>query len=178
MPVAAIATELRKSQPESSILFITDKRYFSRSVELFEPLGVSVAKVAAGKLRRYANLTLADHLRHIFKSYLPNVVDMGKFGVGIVQAYFRILRFKPDVVFIKGGYVGLPVGLAAAKFFPKTPIVLHDSDAHPGLTNRILSKYAARIGVGMPLEFSEYDKSKTEFVGVPIGDCFFEPVNE
>jgi UDP-N-acetylglucosamine--N-acetylmuramyl-(pentapeptide) pyrophosphoryl-undecaprenol N-acetylglucosamine transferase len=137
-------------------------------------LGVEVAKVSAGKLRRYANLTLSDHVQHVFKSYLPNVADMFKFGFGTIQAYLQILRFKPDVIFIKGGYVGLPVGLAAAKGFPKIPIVLHDSDAHPGLTNRILSKYAVKIGVGMPLEFSEYDKTKTEFVGVPIKDCFFE----
>jgi UDP-N-acetylglucosamine--N-acetylmuramyl-(pentapeptide) pyrophosphoryl-undecaprenol N-acetylglucosamine transferase len=37
-----------------------------------------------------------------------------------------------------------------------------------------LSKYAARIGVGMPLEFSEYDRARTEFVGVPIEKYFFD----
>jgi UDP-N-acetylglucosamine--N-acetylmuramyl-(pentapeptide) pyrophosphoryl-undecaprenol N-acetylglucosamine transferase len=173
-PVAAIATEIKKLQPDAVIKFVTDKRSFRHSQQLFEPLGVAVVKVSAGKLRRYANLKLSDHLQHVFKSYLPNLVDIVKFAIGICQAYFVILKFKPEVVFIKGGYVGLPVGLAAAKMFPRLPIVLHDSDAHPGLTNRILSKYARRIGVGMPLEFSEYDKSKTEFVGVPISDCFFE----
>ena len=100
---------------------------------------------------------------------------MFKFGFGVVQSFFKLLNFKPDVVFIKGGYVGLPVGLATAKFFKNIPIVLHDSDAHPGLTNRLLSRYAIKIGVGMPLKFSEYDKSKTEFVGVPISRCYFEP---
>jgi UDP-N-acetylglucosamine--N-acetylmuramyl-(pentapeptide) pyrophosphoryl-undecaprenol N-acetylglucosamine transferase len=169
----AIVSEIKKIQPDSTIEFITDKRYFEQSCELFKPLGVVVTKVSAGKLRRYANLKPIDHVKHIFKSYLPNIVDMVRFGVGVIQSYFKILGFKPDVIFIKGGYVGLPVGLAAAKFFANMPVVLHDSDAHPGLTNRILSKYASKIGVGMPLEFSEYDKSKTEFVGVPIDEEYF-----
>jgi UDP-N-acetylglucosamine--N-acetylmuramyl-(pentapeptide) pyrophosphoryl-undecaprenol N-acetylglucosamine transferase len=171
-PVVAIVAEIKRLCPEAEIRFVTDKRYFAHSVEAFAPLGVAVSRVSAGKFRRYANLSLADHFRHIFRSYLPNLVDVFRFGAGFIQASRLLRRFRPDVVFIKGGYVGLPVGLAAAKCYRRAAIVLHDSDAHPGLTNRILSKYAARIGVGMPLEFSEYDKARTEFVGVPIESCF------
>ena len=103
---------------------------------------------------------------------------MFKFLVGMIQSFFQIIIFKPDVVFIKGGYVGLPVGLVVAKCFKKISIILHDSDARPGLTNRILSKYAKKIAVGMPVEFSSYDKSKTEFVGIPIKDVFFKPLTK
>jgi UDP-N-acetylglucosamine--N-acetylmuramyl-(pentapeptide) pyrophosphoryl-undecaprenol N-acetylglucosamine transferase len=136
-----------------------------------ELLGVSVSTVPAGKMRRYANLKWHDRFRHIFVSYIPNFFDMFKLAAGIVKSYFKMLAFKPDVVFVKGGYVGLPVGLAA-RFYPKRPLVLHDSDASPGLTNRILSKYATKIAVGMPVEFSKYDKLKTEFVGIPVGRDF------
>lgn len=129
-----------------------------------------VKKVAAGKLRRYANLKWYQHFKHIFISYIPNVFDMFKFCVGTLQSFFKILFFRPDVVFVKGGYVGLPVGLAAS--FLKKPIVLHDSDAVPGLTNRILGKYAVKIGLGMPQDNNSYDKSKTEYVGIPISDNF------
>ena len=47
------------------------------------------------------------------------------------------MKWRPDVIFIKGGYVCLPVGYAARLL--RIPLVLHDSDAHPGLTNRLLS---------------------------------------
>ena len=50
------------------------------------------------------------------------------------------MKWRPDVIFIKGGYVCLPVGYAARLL--RIPLVLHDSDAHPGLTNRLLSPFA------------------------------------
>lgn len=127
---------------------------------------MSVSKVFAGKFRRYANLKWYQHIKHIFISYIPNIFDAFKFCIGIIQSVWKIAIFRPDVVFIKGGYVGLPVGLAAV--FLRRPIVLHDSDAIPGLTNRILSKYATKVGLGMPQEDSGYDSKKTEYVGIPI----------
>lgn len=126
-----------------------------------------ITAIAAGKLRRYANLRWYEHFRHIFISYLPNLLDTFKILLGIIQSWWKILRFKPDVIFIKGGYVGLPVGLAA-KLFPYVPIVLHDSDATPGLTNRVLSRSARKIATGMPSEFYNYDPKKTTYVGLPV----------
>jgi len=158
--------EIKKIQPEAEIAFVTDKRFFDFAKEKLAPLDVPVSKVSAGKFRRYANLKWYQQFEHIFISYIPNFFDMFRFGLGIVQAKWKMRRFKPDVVFVKGGYVGLPVGLAAHWF--KVPLVLHDSDAVPGLTNRILAKYAVCVGLGMPQESWHYDKSKTEFVGIPI----------
>lgn len=169
--MAAIISAIQKQAPEAEIRFITDQRFLKHSLDMMKPLSVGVSTVPAGKMRRYANLKWHDHFRHFFVSYIPNFFDLFKLAFGIFKSYFKILAFKPDVVFIKGGYVGLPVGLAA-RFFKNCPIVLHDSDASPGLTNRILSKYATKIAVGMPLEFSKYDKSKTEFVGIPVGEDF------
>jgi UDP-N-acetylglucosamine--N-acetylmuramyl-(pentapeptide) pyrophosphoryl-undecaprenol N-acetylglucosamine transferase len=69
-------------------------------------------------------------------------------------------------VFAKGGYVCLPMGFAARVF--GVPLVIHDSDVLPGLTNRLLSRYADAIGTGMPLENYTYDPAISEYVGVPI----------
>ena len=76
---------------------------------------------------------------HLHPSILfPNLRDGFKVLIGFFQSLFKLLAWRPDVIFIKGGYVCLPVGYAARLL--KIPLVLHDSDAHPGLTNRLLSK--------------------------------------
>lgn len=74
------------------------------------------------------------------------------------------------MVFTKGGYVCLPVGLAAKIL--GIPLVIHDSDAHPGLTNSILSKWATSIATGAPLEYYSYPKTKSRYVGIPISSEF------
>jgi UDP-N-acetylglucosamine--N-acetylmuramyl-(pentapeptide) pyrophosphoryl-undecaprenol N-acetylglucosamine transferase len=74
------------------------------------------------------------------------------------------------VVFTKGGYVCLPVGLAAKMLH--IPLVIHDSDAHPGLTNRILSKWATAIATGAPLEYYNYPKARSRYIGIPIDSDF------
>lgn len=168
--MSAIISEIKKDYPNADIRFITDKRFFDFAVEKMDPLGVLVSKVSAGKFRRYSNLKWYDHIKHIFISYIPNLIDFFRFSLGIIQSFWKIIIFQPDVVFVKGGYVALPVGLAAS--WLGKPLVLHDSDAAPGLTNRILSKRAIKIGLGMPQENSCYDKEKTEYVGIPIDSRF------
>jgi UDP-N-acetylglucosamine--N-acetylmuramyl-(pentapeptide) pyrophosphoryl-undecaprenol N-acetylglucosamine transferase len=64
----------------------------------------------------------------------------------------------------------LPVGLAAKLL--KIPLVIHDSDAHPGLTNRVLAKWATRIATGAPLKFYSYPKAISQYVGIPINEEF------
>lgn len=91
---------------------------------------------------------------------------MGKLLVGTVQSFGKLLFWRPDVVFSKGGFVCLPVGVAA--HILRIPIVIHDSDAHPGLTSRILSRWAIKIATGAPLKHYSYPKSKSRYIGVPV----------
>lgn len=100
----------------------------------------------------------------------PNLVDFVKIGTGFIQSLWKLLAWRPDVIFIKGGYVCLPVGYAARLL--RIPLVLHDSDAHPGLTNRLLAPFAARIGTGAPLEYYNYPPQKAEYVGIPVAEEF------
>lgn len=100
----------------------------------------------------------------------PNIADLARVGIGFIQSFFKLMRMRPDVVFMKGGYVCLPVGYAARLL--SIPIVLHDSDAHPGLTNRLLAPYAKKIGTGAPLEYYNYPADKAKYVGIPIADEF------
>ncbi len=74
------------------------------------------------------------------------------------------------MIFIKGGYVCLPVGYAAKLL--AIPLVLHDSDAHPGLTNRLLAPFASKIATGAPLKYYNYPPEKTKYVGIPVAEDF------
>ena len=102
----------------------------------------------------------------------PNLRDVVFVGLGFVQSIVKLLRYRPDVVFTKGGFVCLPVGYAAALL--NIPLVIHDSDAHPGLTNRLLAKYATVIGTGSPLEYYSYPQEISHYVGIPV-DASFTP---
>lgn len=79
-----------------------------------------------------------------------NFVDIFKFIAGIVQAQSILNEFKPDVIFAKGGYVALPVVLAAG--WLKIPVVVHESDSKLGLANRMALKPAAKVAVSFPIE--------------------------
>lgn len=85
---------------------------------------------------------------------------------GIVQSLWLIAKLRPKVVFVKGGFVGVPVGLAAA--FWHVPYITHDSDAVAGLANRIIARWAKMHAVAMPIEYYAYPKQKTIQTGVPV----------
>lgn len=91
---------------------------------------------------------------------------------GFIQSFFKLIAWRPDAIFLKGGFVCLPVGYAARIL--KIPTVLHDSDTHPGLTNRLLAPSASMIGTGSPLEYYDYPPEKTKYVGVPVAREFRE----
>lgn len=128
-----------------------------------------VQTIASGKLRRYYHLSV---LRQLLwpTLVLLNIRDGFLVVLGFMQSLAKFVLWRPDVVFTKGGYVCLPVGLAAKIL--RIPLVIHDSDAHPGLTNRILSKWATAIATGAPLEYYSYPKAISRYVGIPIADEF------
>lgn len=115
-----------------------------------------------------------QQLRHPLTIVLPNLIDAGKFALGTIQATWRLLLWRPDAIFAKGGFVCLPIGLAAR--FLRIPLVIHDSDAHPGLTNRILARSAKLIATGAPLEYYPYPLVKSRYVGIPV-DSALRPVS-
>lgn len=105
-----------------------------------------------------------------FTIVLPNVRDVLYIVGGFLQSLIKLLLWRPDVVFTKGGFVCLPVGIAAKLL--GIPLVIHDSDAHPGLTNRVLAKFATSIATGADLKNYPYPKKISHFIGVPISPEF------
>lgn len=166
-PVVAVLAELQKSQKDLEVRFWCDVHFAPQAKKIladFDP-NIPVQTVVAGKFRRYSHLTKLQHIT-IPSVVFPNIRDTFYVIGGVVQSVFRLLRWRPDVVFAKGGYVCLPVGWAARLL--RIPLVIHDSDAHPGLTNRLLAPAATRIATGVPLEHYNYPPQKSAYVGIPI----------
>lgn len=170
-PVLAVINELNKLDSSLKVTFICDKAFESQSRGLMEHADTTVAvkTVIAGKLRRYHGIPLWKQLLDL-PTLLKNLRDVFLVIVGTVQSLSLIMRIKPDVVFAKGGYVCLPVGMAAHLL--RIPLVIHDSDTRAGLTSRILSRWATRIGTGAPLQNYSYPKGISKYVGVPIREEF------
>lgn len=170
-PVLAVINELSALDPNLKVSFVCDKAFESQSRGLMEHAAVKVKihTVVAGKLRRYHGIPLWKQLLDL-PTVFKNIRDVFMVAIGTVQGYLLLSRLNPDVVFAKGGYVCLPVGIAA--HFKRIPIVIHDSDTRPGLTNKVLSRWAARIGTGAPLQNYSYPKEISKYVGVPIREEF------
>jgi UDP-N-acetylglucosamine:LPS N-acetylglucosamine transferase len=132
---------------------------------------IPVYTIIAGKLRRYHHLSIMRQL--LWPSLvLSNIRDGFLVIVGFLQSVVKLIIWRPNVVFAKGGYVCLPVGIAARLL--RIPLVIHDSDAHPGLTNRILGKWATAIATGAPLKYYPYPAKKSCYTGIPIAPEFHE----
>jgi UDP-N-acetylglucosamine--N-acetylmuramyl-(pentapeptide) pyrophosphoryl-undecaprenol N-acetylglucosamine transferase len=174
-PVAAVIEQISKKNPDVTVEFVCDRAFESQARGLMEHVSVpvNVSVIAAGKFRRYSHLTL---WQHIFNWHVVgrNFLDLFKIIIGFFQSVWIILRFWPDVVFAKGGYVCMPLGIAAWLF--RRPLVIHDSDTRAGLTNRVLARFATKIATGAPLENYSYNSTKSTYVGVPISDLF-KPVS-
>lgn len=171
-PVAAVLRELRQRDSSVEIRFWCDRKFSSQARSLIGnvDLNIPVSTVISGKLRRYHNIPIWRQLLRPFSIVLPNIRDGALVIIGCIQSIAKLLIWRPDVVFTKGGYVCLPVGIAARLL--RIPLVIHDSDAHPGLTNRVLARFAQSIATGAPLKNYSYPASITRYVGIPIANDF------
>lgn len=160
----AVAAELKKAYPDAKIVYIG--KYgdrFSRVVRN-HPAIDGVKLIFAGKFRRYHGEGAKQMLD--LKTMFFNLRDAVLVVLGILQSLWHIGIIRPDVVFVKGGFVSVPVGLATAAW--RIPFVTHDSDALAGLANRIIARWARYHAVALPAEQYEYLREKTFTVGVPI----------
>lgn len=85
--------------------------------------------IQSGKFRRYFSM--------------KNFTDPFKVGAGIIQAMSIIKKASPELIFSKGGFVSVPVVLAAKML--KVPVVIHESDVTPGLANKLALPFSKHI---------------------------------
>lgn len=120
--------------------------------KLIENAGIPYDGISSGKLRRYFDLkNFSDPLR-VLKGYF--------------QAKKLVKKYKPDVVFSKGGFVSVPVVLAARHY--KIPVIIHESDMTPGLANKICIPAAKKVCCNFPETLNYLPKDKAVLTGSPI----------
>ena len=175
-PVVAVLRELKALHPDIEVRFWSDRGFAHeahRIVSDYDP-SIKFQTVLCGKFRRYHHLSKLQHLT-IPSVIFPNIRDAFLVFFGIIQSFFRLLFWRPKVIFLKGGAACLPIGIAA--WILRIPFVIHDSDAHSGLTNRVLAPLAKRITTGVSLDHYNYPPEKSTYVGIPI-DPHFKPLTE
>jgi UDP-N-acetylglucosamine--N-acetylmuramyl-(pentapeptide) pyrophosphoryl-undecaprenol N-acetylglucosamine transferase len=163
----SLAQELKKSSPECEIIYIGHKGDNFDRLNLPKHNFDFLAFVNAGKFRRYHNESFVSHLIDL-KTILLNIRDGFRFIKSIGSAYKILSRTRAQVLFAKGGFVSVPVGIAAK--IKGIPIVTHDSDTVGGLANRIVGRWARVKATGMPVEFYKPGKARLEYVGIPLGE--------
>ena len=193
-PAVAVVREILKQKPRIEVEFWTDFKYYKNVTKLTTELGfewgreanrrgsyIRVRRIPAGKLHRYSNWKFSDYFTHLDITLkdliIGNILGFFGFLAGLITVFFRLLlkKSRPNIIFLKGGYVCLPVGIMAKLF--KIPYIIHESDAVPGLANRLLMKKAKTVAFGTPPS-EETLTSHPNYVwtGTPVG-AEFTPVS-
>lgn len=131
--------------------------YNGMEKQLVEDAGLPYYGISSGKLRRYFSV--------------KNFTDPFRVIKGFFEANKLMKTLKPDVVFSKGGFVSVPVVVAA--HFNKIPTIIHESDMTPGLANRIASRFAVKICHTFP-ETGASLNGKGVYTGSPIREELFK----
>src|SRR6478736_8218346 len=98
-PVAAVFSEIKKSDPHAEIRFWCDSKFYQQAFTTMVAVDgyIKVEPIVAGKLRRYHKMSIMQQLLRFRTIVLPNIVDAGKLVVGTVQSFFKLLIWRPDV---------------------------------------------------------------------------------
>ncbi len=126
--------------------------YEGMEKELIEKEGIRYIGISSGKLRRYLDL--------------KNLSDPFRVIKGFAEAHKILKEYQPDVVFSKGGFVAVPVVLAAEQMH--IPTVVHESDMTPGLANKLCIPRANKVCCNFPDTMQYLPKEKAVYTGIPI----------
>ena len=114
--------------------------------------------ISSGKLRRYFSM--------------KNFTDPFKVMAGVFQAFSTIKKVKPTVIFSKGGFVSVPVVIAAK--LANIPVVVHESDVTPGLANKLAQPFASHVFTVFKETLKHLPADKATCTGSIIRDQLFE----
>ncbi len=120
--------------------------------KLIEDAGIPYDGISSGKLRRYFDL--------------KNFSDPFRVIKGYTEALKLIKKYRPDVIFSKGGFVAVPVVLAARHYH--VPSIIHESDMTPGLANKLCIPSARKVCCNFPETLHYLPQDKAILTGSPI----------
>ncbi len=148
-PALAVAKLLEKEY-QARILYLGSDD--GLETELAPAAGLPFAMIKAGKLRRYISW--------------ETVTGVARVPVGMAQAVGIVRKFAPDAAFTSGGYVAVPTGLAA--WLNGVPLLMHQQDVPPNLSNRLIAPLATRISVAFEDSLPYFAGGKTLWLGNPV----------
>lgn len=149
-PLAAVAEKIKEKRFDAEFLFIGPDGKMEN--QIMGRYNIPIKNIKVGKMRRYFSLM--------------NFVDFFKVIAGVFQSLWILLRYMPDVIFSKGGYASFPVVFVGWLY--RIPILIHDSDATPGMANSVLGKFADRVAVSYPEAEREFPADQVVLTGNPI----------
>jgi UDP-N-acetylglucosamine--N-acetylmuramyl-(pentapeptide) pyrophosphoryl-undecaprenol N-acetylglucosamine transferase len=155
-PALALGEELKRMRPDAELLFIgtrsgLDEQFLSRSGFPYQLLDVG---------------GVAGHGAHEVPVALLKMVK------AIARARALLKSWAPDLVVGVGGYASMPAALGALTL--RIPLLLMEQNTRPGLTNRVLARFARRICVAFEDSTALLPESKVQVTGNPVR---FTPVN-
>ena len=127
--------------------------------ELISKKNIPYKSIYTGKLRRYFSV--------------ENMMDFFKFLMGVAQSFFYLLKFKRQntLIFSTGGFVGLPLVIAAGVL--RFKVYIHEQTSRVGLANKIASIFATKIFISFEESKKFFPAEKTIFSGYPLkANCF------
>ncbi len=167
-PIVAVSEDIWRFKTGKNF----DMRYFGAPgnyKSFLEDKGIKVSRIFSAKFRRYFDI---QNFFDIF-FFLP---------LSIIQAFWKVFWFMPDILFSKGGPGALPVVLACR--FYRIPVIIHDSDSIMGLANRLSCFFAQRIAVSFNSAMEDLIKknpklqNKTALIGNPVRHSLFEAFSD
>ena len=129
-PGIAMANKIMQEEPDSKIIFIGTNRGLEN--DLVPRAGYELKHIDSYGISRELSI---KNIKRLYKTYKS-----------IGEAKKILKDFKPDIVIGTGGYICISVGEAAKRL--KIPVILHESNAFPGVAVKLLSKYAEKILLG------------------------------
>lgn len=147
-PALAVATYLRDTY-NADILYLGSDD--GLETEVIPAAGFKLATVKAGKLQRFVSW--------------KTVKGVARVPLGMVQAISIVREFHPEAAFTSGGYVAVPAGLASK--INGVPLLMHQQDVPPNLSNKLLTPLAARVSVAFADSIRYFPAEKTAHMGNP-----------
>lgn len=152
-PLLAVAEELKKIASQYNLpLELHYMGPIDQHSLILKEAGIKMHSIITGKVRRYFSLM--------------NLIDIPKFFIGSLQTLFKLLFLMPDIIFSKGGPGAFQV--VSIGWFYSIKSVIHESDAAPGLTNLLSSRFASKICVSFESATKYFNPNKLVLTGNPV----------
>ena len=148
-PALAILNKIKKMEPDSEFLYIGTSDRMEK--DIIPSLDIPFVGIDMEGLNR--------------KNIFANIKVIRLFLKAVKIAREKIREFQPDIVIGAGGYITAPVLYAAHK--EKIPILIHEQNSIPGVSNKFIGSFADRICVSLPNSVSLFPKNKVVYTGNP-----------